>query len=140
MRIAAIDPATQGRLGRGSDGDTRRGFAAVGGESDGSACRCCGELLPWLQRGGGLICDECCHRHANEGVQRIPDQIEGGYFVGEEFKREECGTCADDPPIAEEMQAGWQRQQMRVPQQAERGNGGVDVEPGGKTYGYEQGY
>ena len=71
-------------------------------------------------------------------MQGVPEEIEGGDFVGEELQCEEDAGGADDPPVGEEMEAGWEREQAGVRQQAESAYGGVDVEPGGEADGYQQ--
>jgi len=72
-------------------------------------------------------------------VEGVPEEIEGGDFVGEELQCEEDAGGADDPPVGEEMETGREGEQAGVRQQAESGHGGVDVEPGGEADGYQQG-
>ena len=78
------------------------------------------------------------HGDAHEGVEGIPEEIEGGYLVGEELDGKQGERCADDPPIVEQMKAGGQLEQVEVGQQSERGDRGIDIEPGGKANGDDQ--
>jgi hypothetical protein len=47
--------------------------------------------------------------NADERVQRVPDEVEGGNFICEEFDGEQREGGADDPPVGDEMQRAGQR-------------------------------
>lgn len=65
-------------------------------------------------------------------MERAPEKIEGGNFVGEKFDGEERGAGGDDGPGCEELESGRERKMAEACEQAEGGDGGVDVESGGE--------
>ena len=92
-------------LGGWSDGGADCGFAGVGGEGDGGSEKCGEKLLAGSELGSGAVGEQGGHRDANEGVERGPDEIEGGDFVGEEFDGEERGAGGDHGPGFEELES-----------------------------------
>src|ERR1035437_10072458 len=69
----------------------------------------------------------------DKGVQRVPDQIEAGDFVCEEFAEEEERADTDDPRILERAEVAGQNDPMQAGHDAERTHGRVDVESGGEA-------
>ena len=103
---------------RGCDGGTDSGLASVGGEGDGCTEEGGNELFLRRERGGGAPCDESGDRYADEGMERVPDEIEGGDFVGEELDGEEGGAGSYYPPTGEEMKRVGQNEDTAVGEQA----------------------
>ncbi len=125
-------------FGRGRDGGAGGGFAAVGDEGDGGSEKCGQQLVLGRKLGRGAVGEESGDRDADESVQGIPDEIEGGDFVGEEFEDEERGTGGNDGPGGEELQSGREREMSAAGEQAEDGDGGVEIQAGGESDGGEE--
>ncbi len=85
-----------------------------------------------------MVGDERCDRDSDEGVEEIPEEVEGGDLVGEEFDGEEDSAGDDDPGVAEGVEAGWELDDLRAGEEAEGEDGGVDVDSGGEAGGYDQ--
>jgi len=81
------------------------------------------------QRGGG---------DADEGVEGVPDEVEAGDFVGQELAGEEEGADGDDPGVGEGAEFAGEDDPVQARHDAERANGGVDVEARGKADGDDQ--
>ncbi len=126
-------------LGRGGDGGADGGFAAVSDEGDSASGKRGGKLLGGREGCRGLIREERGDRNADEGVERVPDEVEGGDLVGEELDGEEREAGGDDAPVGEQVEGRGQGDEVEVCQEAEGGHGGVDVEPGGEADRDQQG-
>ena len=111
----------------------------MGGKGDGGTEKSGEELLAGSELCGGAVGEQGGDRNADEGVQRGPDEIEGGDFVGEEFDGEECGAGGDYGPGFEELQSWREREMSEAGEQAEGGDGGVDVDAGGEGDGGKEG-
>ena len=72
-------------------------------------------------------------------MQRIPHQIEGRNFVGEEFNDEHGSRWSNDPPARQNMQRGRKRNHGEVPKQSQGGDGSINVKSGGKAGPYYDG-
>jgi len=125
-------------FGRWRDGGTDGGLASVGCEGDGCTEKGGNELFLRRQRGGGTPRDESGDRYADEGMERVPDEIEGRDFVGEEFDCEECGAGSDYPPAGEEMKLVRQDEDATMSQQAEGGQSRVHIEAGSEGNGDDE--
>jgi hypothetical protein len=125
-------------FGRGSDCGADCGFAAVGDEGDGAAGEGREELLRGREAGCGLKGEQCSDRDADEGVKRVPDEVERGDFVDEEVNAEENESGRDDAPIGKQMKRWRQVEKSCVGHQAEGGDGGIDIEPGREADGNHQ--
>ena len=85
-------------FGRGRDGGAGCGFAAVGDQGDGCSQQCGQQLVLRRKLAGRLVGEESGDGDADEGVQGVPDQVEGGDLVGEEFDDEERDAGGDYGP------------------------------------------
>ncbi len=92
-------------FGRGGDGGAGGGFAAVGDEGYGCSEERGQELVLGGKLGGGLVGEKSGDGDADEGVEGVPDEVERGDFVGEEFDDEERGAGDDDRPALEQMES-----------------------------------
>jgi hypothetical protein len=63
-------------------------------------------------------------------VERAPEKVEGGDFVGEEFDGEERYAGGDHGPGLEELESWREREVSEAGEEAEGGDGGIDVEAG----------
>jgi hypothetical protein len=125
-------------LGRRGDGGANRGLGGVGGEGDGSAERG-GEYLHLRgELGAGLVGDKRGDRDADEGVEDIPEEIEGGELVGEELDEEEDGRDDEDPGVGEGTKTWRKLNEVGAVENAECEDGGVDVESGCEAGGDDQ--
>ena len=70
-----------------------------------------------VSAGRGLKGEQRGDGDADECVQRVPDEIEGGNFVDEEIDAEENESGGDDAPVGQEMQ---RRGQVEISVWAER--------------------
>ena len=84
-----------------------------------------------------MVGDERRDGDADEGVERAPEKIEGGDFVGEEFDGEEACAGGDDGPGFEELQGWRERKVSEAGEEPESGDSGVDVESGREARGYK---
>ena len=82
----------------------------MGNEGDGGAQQRGQQLMLRGKLASRLVGEESRDGNADEGVQRVPDKIEGRNFVGEEFDDEERYAGGDDWPACQELQMGWKRQ------------------------------
>ena len=76
----------------------------MGDEGDGAAGKSGGELLARREAGCGLKGEERSNWDANEGVERVPDEVEGGNFVDEKINAEENESGGDDAPVRQQME------------------------------------
>ena len=127
------------RFGRGRYGGAGGGFAAVGDEGDAGAEQRGHQLVRGRKLGGGLVGQQSGDRDANEGVQSVPDQVEGWDLVSEEFEGEECEAGDDDGPSGEQEQARRKRHVAETGQKAQDGDGGVEIQSGGEADRGQQG-
>ena len=135
--------AAEGDVGEGfrrrGDSYAHGGLAGVCGEGDEAASDGCSELQLGGELGGGAEGDEGGHWDANEGVKGVPEEVEGGEFVCEEFDNEKGEGGGDDPPTGDEVEGRRESEEMGVSEDSESGNGGVDVEASGKADGNDEG-
>jgi hypothetical protein len=126
-------------LGRWSDGGADGSFAGVGVECDEASEKRSQKLLGGSELGGGAVGEQRGDRDTDEGVEGGPDEIEGGDFVGEEFDGEERGAGGDHGPGFEELESWREREISEAGEQAEGGDGGVNVDASGEGDGSEEG-
>ena len=126
-------------FGRGRYGGAGGGFAAVGDKGDPGAEQRRHQLVRGRKLGGGLVGQQSGDWDADEGVEGVPEQVEGGDFVGEEFEGEEREAGDDDGPSGEQEQPGRKRHMAETGQQAEDGDGGVEIQSGGEADCGQQG-
>ena len=86
-----------------------------------------------------LIREQSGDGHANESVKSVPDQVEGGNFVGEEFDGEKSDAGDNDWPTGKQLQSGWEWEMAETGEESEDGDGRVEVQAGGEGDGGEQG-
>lgn len=125
-------------LGAGGDEGSGGGFGGVGDSGDGGSGGGGEELHLRRELRGGLIGEERGYGDADEGMGGVPDEIEGGDLVGEDFDSEEDAGDGDDPGVGEGVEAGGEGDPVEVREEAEGGDGGVDVETGGEAGGYDE--
>jgi len=92
------------------------GYGRDGGSGDGGE-----ELHLGRELRGGLVGEQCGDGDADEGVGGIPDEVEGGDFVGEDFDGEEHARDDDDPGAGERVEAGRERDPIEAREDAEGG-------------------
>jgi len=112
---------------RRGDGGADCGFTAMGGQGDGCAEKRGQKLVLGRQLLRSLIGDESGDGDADESVKRVPEQIKGGNFVGEEFDREQDQSDGDDGPGLQQLQAGWEREMSVTGEQSEDGDSQVKI-------------
>jgi len=111
----------------------------VGGERDDGSQKRGQQLLGGSELGGGAVGQQGGDRDEDEGVERAPDQVEGGDLIGEEFDGEQRSAGGDDGPAFQELQ-GWREWKVsEAGEQAEGGDGGVDVDACGEGDRGQQG-
>lgn len=127
------------RLGAGGgDECAGGGLGGVRDGRDGGSCDGGEELHLRAELRGGLVGEQRGYGHADEGVGGVPDEVEGGDLVGEDFDGEEDAGDDDDPGIGERVQAGREGDPVEAREDAEGGDRGVDVEAGGKAGGDDE--
>ena len=126
------------RLGTGGDHGAGGGFGGVGDGRDGGSADGGEELHLGRELRGGLVGEQRGYGHTDEGVGGVPDEIEGGDLVGEDFDGEEEAGDGDDPGVGEGVQAGREGDPVESREDAEGGDGGVDVETGGEAGGDDE--
>jgi hypothetical protein len=87
-RLGKAEGDVREGLGRWSDGGADSSFAGVGGEGDGGSEKRGDELLGGSKLRGGAIREQRSDGDADESVERAPEKIESGDFVGEKFDGE----------------------------------------------------
>jgi hypothetical protein len=90
----------------GSDEDAGGGFGGVGDGGNSGSGSSGEELQLRGELGGGLVGEQRGDGHADEGVGGVPEEIEAGNLVGEEFHGKEDGGDGDDPAVGEGVEAG----------------------------------
>ena len=118
------------RLGAGRDQHARGRLGAVrdgGDEASGDGDQ---QLLRGREVRAGGVGHQRGGGDADEGVQRVPEEVEAGDLVGEEFGQEEQAADADDPRIGQRTQRAGEFDPIEVRQDAQRADGGIDVETG----------
>ncbi len=126
------------RLRAGGDEGAGGGLAGVRERGDGGTDGGGEKLHLRRELRGGLIGKQRRNGDADEGVGGVPDEVEGGNFVGEELDGEEGGGDADDPGVGEGVEAGREQDPVGVGEDAEGGDRGVDVEAGGEAGGDDE--
>ncbi len=121
------------RFGRGRDGGAGGDLPSVGGKGDSASENRGHDLDVGRQASAGVISEQGGDGDANEGVQCVPDEVEGGNFVGKEFDGKECETNSDYPPGFNQVQGRGNRDDVQAGEESEGGYGGVDVESGSKA-------
>jgi hypothetical protein len=121
------------RLRAGGHESAGGSLGGVGNGCDGGTGGCGEELHLRGELVSGLIGEKCGDWDADERVGGVPDEIEGGDFVGEELDREEEAGYGDDPWVGEGVKTGRKDDPMDASEDAEGGNGGIDVEAGGEA-------
>src|SRR5580704_3984233 len=107
----------------------------MGGEGYGCAQQCGQELVFGRKLAGRLVGEQSGDGNADESVQGVPEQVEGGNLVGEEFDDKEHDARGDYRPGLEQVQAGGKWEMSEAGDEAEDGDGGVEIESGGETDG-----
>lgn len=102
----------------GGYGGANCGFAAVSGESDGGAEQSREKLLLRSECRRGAPGEERGDRNTDEGMEGVPDEVEGRDFVGKELDGEEGDAGSNDPPIRDRMERVRQDKDVRMGQQA----------------------
>jgi hypothetical protein len=133
----AEGPVGEG-FGAGIDGGAGGGFRAVGGEGDASGEKSGGpvpvrsggaESAEGEQSGGG---------RADESVHGIPEGVEPGNFVGEEFDKIESDGNGENGGIREDTQGCGEVDHPKALEETEGGDGGVEIESGGEAGAEDQ--
>jgi hypothetical protein len=120
VRVVGCEPGEGdgGDVFAGGEGDVGDGFGARGDQGSGGGlggvgdCGDCssGSRRDELQlRGelvGSLVGEYRGDRNADKGVGGVPEEIEAGNLVGEEFHGKEDGGDGDDPAVGEGVEAG----------------------------------
>ena len=75
-------------FGAGSDKGACGGFGGVRDCGDDGSCGGGEELHLWRELRGGFVGDQRGDGNADEGVGRVPDEIEARNLVGDEFEGE----------------------------------------------------
>src|SRR5512146_248878 len=87
----------------------------------------------------GGVGEECGDRHTYESVNGVPEEIEIGNLVGEEFENEKRGGNGDYAPVLQQRQTAGKSDSMESAQKSEGRHRCVDVETGSKARGDDQG-
>jgi len=99
---------------------------AAGNESGGPA--------PGLgSGGGGAEGEERRGRRADKGVDGLPDGVDEGNFVGEKFHEVENAGDGEDERMGENLELLGEMNDAETLEEAEGGDGGVDIEAGGEA-------
>ena len=78
----------------------------------------------------GSVSQQRCRRWTDEGVKHIPNRIHVGNLVGKKFDEVECCGDTDNLGMREDLQRGWQMNDLKALQQSESNDGGIKVETG----------
>src|SRR6516164_2110847 len=126
------DPVAEG-LGYGVDGGARRSFRTVGGEGH-AAGEKGGYPAPLRRnRGRGTVPDQRRRGGTYEGMHRVPDGIDVGNFVGEKLDDVKSDGDSEHQGVRDDFQRGRKMNDAEALQKAERSNGCIEIEAGGKT-------
>ena len=82
---------------------------------------------------GGAVGEIGSDGNADEGVQGVPDEIEGRNFVGKELDDKQDERGGNDRPGFDHVERGRKVKHVRPRQQAHGGNRGIDIQAGCKT-------
>jgi hypothetical protein len=126
-------------LGRRRHCGTGSDFAAMRSEGDASPGDRADHLSRWRQVRGSAVGEKSSHRHAHKGVQRVPDQVEGWNLVSKEFDHEHHRANRDHGPGFNQVERRREPQGLGAGEQAEGGDGRVNVQPGREAGGRDQG-
>ena len=76
------------------------GFAAVSDEGDGGSQESREQLVLRGELAGRAVSEESSHGDADEGMKRVPDEVEGGDLVSEELDGEQdCARSYNGPSL-----------------------------------------
>jgi len=76
--------------------------------------------------------------HADEGVEGVPDEVEGRDFVSDEFNAEQRSAGRDHRPAFEDLQSGRKREMSEAGKQSQNSNGRIEVQAGCEADCYQQ--
>ena len=93
-------------LGAGGDEGAGGGLRGVGDGRDGGSGDGGEELHLGRELRGGLVGEQRGDGDADEGVGGVPDEVEGGDLVGEDFDGEEEAGDGDDPGLESAWRPG----------------------------------
>jgi len=116
------------RFGDGVSGGARAGFGAVCCEGDSSSEER-GEPAPFR----GDACGDAERengrgRRSDEGVEKIPDRVEVGDFIGEEFEDVEADGETEHDGMREDVEFIGEMDDVEAFEKAESGDGSVEIE------------
>lgn len=127
------------RLGAGGDDGAEGGLRAVGDRGEEAAGTRGQELQAGREVGAGGVGEKGGGWDADDGVERVPDEIDAGDLVGDELAGEEEGCGGEDPGMAEGFESAGKGDPMVAGEEAEGEHGGVEVEPGREADGDDKG-
>ncbi len=116
----------------------QRGLAAVGSKSDAGREGNTGEMPLGRELAAGGVSEKGSDRNTNERVNRVPEKIEVGDFVGEEFEDEKYRGDGNDAPILQESQVARECDGVEAAEESQCRDRGVNVEASGKAGGDDQ--
>lgn len=87
----------------------------------------------------GTIGQQTRNRHTNKGMESVPYHVDARDLVGDKFHREQSSTGGNNPPVSQDFKPLRQYDPVRVRQQPERQNRGVDIQSRGETGCDDQG-
>lgn len=108
-------------------------------ECDSRPEKSCEKLVFWGELAGCAIGEESGDGDANEGVECIPDEVEGRNLVGEEFNDEKDNAGSDDDPALERLQSNGKWKVPETGEESEDCDSGIEVEAGSEADGDEEG-
>ena len=110
----------------------------MGDECDCGSKESCEKLVFRRELGSRTIGKKPSNWYADEGMERVPDEIERRNLVGEEFDDEQGRADADDGPSCKKLEPGWEWKMTEAGEESEDCDGGVEVEPRGESYGHKE--
>ena len=109
------------------------GFGAVRSKRDASGKKR-GKPAPLAGKvGGNAERENGCGGRTDEGVKKIPDSVEERHFVCEKFENVKTDGEAENDGMREDVQFFRQMDDVKALEQAKGGDGGVEIESGGKS-------
>ncbi len=126
------NPVAEG-LGTGVDSGAGAGLGAVGSERDAASKK---GGTPTPLRGSGAsrsVSKQSGGGRTNEGVSGIPDGVEVRNLVGEEFDEIKGDGEGENPRMGEDFQRRGKMDDAETLEEAESGDGGVEIQAGGKS-------
>ena len=126
------------RFGRGSHAGAERGLSAMRGERDAGSESDAGEVPLGRELAAGGVGEKRSNRYPDERMDGVPEEIEIGNLVGEEFEDEKGRGDYDNAPVLEEQKAGWKRDGMESSEEAEGRNRCVNIQSGGEAGGDDE--